>query len=303
MEYQFITADVFTDKPFDGVPISVFPKAEGLSKDQMQMLANELNSSETVFVIPAEDGKESHTLKIFNPQEEVGFGGHTTVATVHVLAETGLINTSNQHTPVTLNGKDGTLSAHFSKANGSPSLTQYTQSVKPIIDRYVPTNADLAPILGLAEGDIGFDNYKCMIVSCGKPYLIVPIKSYRTIRLAKFEAKLWSESSLPSSFAQDILLFSNNTDPNAADFHARLLGPTIGPFDDPPIGAAVPAFSGYLCDHPHIQQGTHVFAVQRGANEARQSLLHIEMDNKQQKELTIRVGGSAVIMSKATINV
>lgn len=303
MEYQFITADVFTDKPFDGVPISVFPNANGLNNEQMQKLANELNSSETVFVLPEKSAEQSHHLRIFNPQEEVGFGGHTTVATVHVLAETGLIDTTDKHTPVALSGKEGTLRAHFSKANGSPSLTQYTQTFTPIVDRYVPTNAELALILGLTEGDIGFDNYKSIIVSCGKPYLIVPIKSYRTIRLAKFDTRLWSESSLPSSFAQDILLFSNNTDPNAADFHARLLGPTIGPFDDPPIGGAVPAFSGYLCQHSHIQAGTHVFAIQRGANDARQSLLHVEMDNKQQKELTIRVGGSAVIMSKATINV
>ena len=44
-----------------------------------------------------------------------------------------------------------------------------------------------------------------------------------------------------------------------------------------------------------------MFAVQRGANEERRSYLHLEMDNKQEKDLTIRIGGSAVIMTESTI--
>ena len=54
--YAFYTLDVFTDQIFGGNPLAVFPEANGLSTEQMQAIAKELNLSETVFVLPAEYG-------------------------------------------------------------------------------------------------------------------------------------------------------------------------------------------------------------------------------------------------------
>ncbi len=48
--------DVFTDRPFGGNQLAVFPDAEGLSDAQMAMVARELNLSETVFVLPPTTG-------------------------------------------------------------------------------------------------------------------------------------------------------------------------------------------------------------------------------------------------------
>jgi trans-2,3-dihydro-3-hydroxyanthranilate isomerase len=158
-------------------------------------------------------------------------------------------------------------------------------------------------MLSLNPADIGFDHYRPLIVSCGTPYLIVPIMSYTAIREAKFNEAAWSNSSAPSSLAQEIFLFANNTDDNQADFHARLLGPSIAHHEDPPIGGAIPAFASHICDHPHIQAGTHIFGIQRGDNDKRQSFFYIEMDNQQRKDLTIRVGGHAVLMGEGSIRV
>ena len=70
-EYQFIQADVFTDRPFTGNPLAIFPEAEGLSSEEMQSIAKEMNLSETTFVLPATDLKAQFRLRIFTPGSEL----------------------------------------------------------------------------------------------------------------------------------------------------------------------------------------------------------------------------------------
>ena len=48
--YEYLVVDVFTEKAFEGNPLAVFPDAAGLSGEEMQTLARELNLSETSFV-------------------------------------------------------------------------------------------------------------------------------------------------------------------------------------------------------------------------------------------------------------
>ena len=49
--YRFVQLDVFTQEPFAGNPLAVFPEAEGLTDEQMLQIAREMNLSETVFVL------------------------------------------------------------------------------------------------------------------------------------------------------------------------------------------------------------------------------------------------------------
>ncbi len=51
MRYAFWTVDVFTDRAFGGNPLAVFPYANGLTTEQMQLIAREFNLSETAFVL------------------------------------------------------------------------------------------------------------------------------------------------------------------------------------------------------------------------------------------------------------
>jgi len=307
MNYNYYTADVFTEQAFHGVPLPVFPNASGLSPEKMQQIAGELSTSSTIF-LSSGDNINSYGIRVFSKEKELPASIHTVLAASYVLAQTKTIELSKKHTQINLNSsfKDHELivNSYVSKNNdGSAGLVQQTYDTHAAVDYYTPTTEELAAMLSLTPSDIGFDNYRPLIVSCGVPYLIVPIKSYTAIREAKFNEAAWSNSSAPSSLAQEILLYANNTDENPADFHARLLGPAIAHHEDPPIGGAIAAFANNICDHPHVQPGTHIFAIQRGANDARKSMFYVEMDNQQSKDLTIRVGGHAVLMSEASINV
>src|ERR1043165_1968721 len=89
--YRFIQLDVFTDQPFSGNPLAVFPEGEGLGDEQMQQIAREMNLSETVFVLPSEHEGVLRKLRIFTPTSELPFAGHPIAGTWNCLAREGVV--------------------------------------------------------------------------------------------------------------------------------------------------------------------------------------------------------------------
>jgi hypothetical protein len=86
MDAEFCLVDVFSDQPFGGNQLAVFPRAEGLSAPVMQQLAREFNFAETTFVVPSKDPGCAGRVRIFTPQTELPFAGHPTVGTAAVMA-------------------------------------------------------------------------------------------------------------------------------------------------------------------------------------------------------------------------
>ena len=98
---KFYQADVFTSQPFGGNPVAVFPDADGLTDDELQQIAREMNLSETVFVFPPTDPAAVARLRIFTPTQEIPFAGHPVLGTFYVLAQLGRVSTQEQVTHVT----------------------------------------------------------------------------------------------------------------------------------------------------------------------------------------------------------
>ncbi len=98
--YLIKQVDAFTDRAFTGNPAAVLLDASGLSDEQMQLIAREMNLSETAFVLPATDNTHDLELRWFTPTKEVNLCGHATIATFHALAEEkrfGLGETPRKH--------------------------------------------------------------------------------------------------------------------------------------------------------------------------------------------------------------
>jgi PhzF family phenazine biosynthesis protein len=303
MKYKYYIADVFTNKPFNGAQIAVFPEANGLDKVQMQVLARELNLSETTFVFAEDKDSNKRRVRTFTPQSELDFAGHPMIAIGYVLASIGKLKLEKKHTPLIIEQNIGVIEASVTQEEGKPSLVQFSLEAKPVIDHFVPVNKDIAAVVSLNESDIDNTQFQSRLVFTDQSYLVVPIKSYSAVRNAKFNFNVWSQSIAPTCIAKEILLFTKQTDVKYSNFHARLLGPDIGIHDDPPIGSSMPAFTSYLCDHEHISEGTHTFVIDRGFATVRKSVLNIEMDKKNNESLKIRVGGPAVIVGEGTMDV
>ena len=66
-QLHYCLVDVFTNQPFGGNQLAVFPDARGLTPEIMQALAKELNLSESAFVLPAQDAASDYRVRFFTP--------------------------------------------------------------------------------------------------------------------------------------------------------------------------------------------------------------------------------------------
>src|SRR6516165_1799959 len=105
MGLPIYTVDAFTDRPFAGNPASVCFPASPREDAWYQSVAAEMNLSETAYVEPAEDG---FNLRWFTPSVEVDLCGHATLASAHVLWESGQLAASE---PARFHTRSGLLTA------------------------------------------------------------------------------------------------------------------------------------------------------------------------------------------------
>ena len=102
MDVQPITVvDAFTSVPFAGNPAAVCVLKQDQPAAWMQSVANEMNLSETAFLLP--EGENVYRLRWFTPKVEVRLCGHATLASAHVLWEEG--QTAKQLQFETLSGR------------------------------------------------------------------------------------------------------------------------------------------------------------------------------------------------------
>src|SRR5207302_9066299 len=89
--YEFVQLDVFTRTPLTGNPLAIFTDARGLSDQQVQALAREMNLSETTFILPREpqvEAQEGKRGRVVTVTEELPFAGHRTLGTALYLYST-----------------------------------------------------------------------------------------------------------------------------------------------------------------------------------------------------------------------
>lgn len=302
MKYQYYIADVFTDRIFNGAQIAVFANADGLDDNTMSAIAKELNLSETVFILHNPETPDSRRMRIFSPLREIDFAGHPIVATAHVLGICGDIALQDGVNRLIVEQNVGEIEVNISAKQGRPTFVQFSRSSSAIIDHFAPSDEELCRILSLQPSELDRKKYSPRLVSCGSPYLVVPVWHYDSVREARFNYQAWSQSAAPQTAAQEILLFAPKSPSPDSDFSARLFGPDIALHEDPPVGTAMPAFCHYLCSFEQTRKGTHTFAVERGELATRRSLIQLEMDNKQQEKLMVRIGGQAVIFAEGNIH-
>ncbi|MDB4554768.1 PhzF family phenazine biosynthesis isomerase, partial [Akkermansiaceae bacterium] len=92
----YYLVDVFTDQPFGGNPLAVFPNADDLRQEEMQQIAQELNLSETTFLQKATSEGADCTVRIFTPKCEVPMAGHPTIGTAFVILERNLLESRKE---------------------------------------------------------------------------------------------------------------------------------------------------------------------------------------------------------------
>jgi trans-2,3-dihydro-3-hydroxyanthranilate isomerase len=301
MRYRYLTADVFTDKPFGGNQLAVFPDAKGLDDEQMFALAREFNFSETTFVFPPEKGG-TRKLRIWTPGGEVPFAGHPTVGTAHVLAEIGEIPLEGESTSIVFEEQVGPVPVKIRASGGKPVFAQLSVAKLPEIGPPVPTRETLASMLSLEPKDLVGGHFAPQSVSCGLPFLFVALKDRAAVKRSRIRVDQW-ERTLGSAWASMIMVFSRDPEREGSDIRARMYAPGISVPEDPATGSACAALGGYLAARDTRQEGTLRWIVEQGFELGRPSILEVEVDKSAGAITAVRVGGASVMMGEGTIRV
>lgn len=300
--FKYVIADVFTDTRFGGNQLAVLPDASRLPPELMQPIAREFNFSETTFVLPPTDRRNTRRVRIFTPAGELPFAGHPTVGTAFVLAALGDIPLTGEETKIVFEEGVGPVPVTIRAKNGQPSYAQLTAAQPPEVGPPPPPAKQLAAMLGLDEQDIGAPGFTPEAVSCGVFFLLVPLRNRAALARARARADQF-ERVLKGYITNKVFLFCNEPELPNSHFRARMFAPEIGVPEDPATGSACASFAGYLAARESARSGTLRWVVEQGFEMGRPSILELEADKRDGAIAAIRVGGNSVLVSKGEINV
>jgi trans-2,3-dihydro-3-hydroxyanthranilate isomerase len=272
--------DVFTDRAFGGNPLAVFLEAEGLSDATMQSIAKELNLSETTFVLPPQDNANDFKLRIFTPVAELPMAGHPTIGTAFVLAREGLVRRDDSETMITFEEGVGPIPVLIMWKEDAPDFVEMQQP-RPEFGARLPVE----------------------VVSCGLPYLFVPLDGLDAMRRIRFRLDVW-DRVLRGSPAQDVFVFTKEVQFPGSNMHSRMFAPAYGIAEDAATGSANGPLGCYLVRHGALPSDGELRCVsEQGIEMGRPSFLHISVTHTNRKISAIKVGGRCHCMGAGYLEI
>jgi trans-2,3-dihydro-3-hydroxyanthranilate isomerase len=300
--YRYIHLDVFTDRRFGGNQLAVFLDGRGLTSETMQAIAKEMNFSETTFVLPPEQSGTDVRVRIFTPHEELPMAGHPTIGTTFALARAGIVAPGDARlvfglgvgpTPVSLVWRDGDLSFAW--------MTQ----LRPTFGDPIADPGGAAAALRLSPTAVAGTGLPVQTVSCGVPFLVVPLATRRAVDSASFDAAAYDAFRQQEGLDElPVFLFSPESGGDKATVYSRMFAPGSGVPEDPATGGASGPLGCYLVRNKVVtpEKAGAMLSLQ-GVKMGRPSHIHIAIGVEDGEIASVRVGGEAVIAGEGIVYV
>ena len=233
---RLFQVDAFADRVFAGNPAAVCLLGGPAEAGWMQSVASEMNLSETAFVEPRAAG---YGLRWFTPVAEVGLCGHATLASAHILYETGQAEPADRVTfdsvsgPLTGRREDGLLVLDFPARPAGP----------------VPAPPGLLAALGVDRAEWTGQAKDDLMVVVSREEEVTGLRP-DTVALAGYGTR-------------GIIVTAPASRPGA-DFVSRFFAPGVGIAEDPVTGSAHCTLAPYWAQRLGRPQLTGYQASARG---------------------------------------
>lgn len=216
MSLTLHVVDAFTDRPFAGNPAAVCLLPEPRDPAWMQLVAHEMNLSETAFL---HRNGYAFALRWFTPAVEVKLCGHATLASAHTLWETGLLKPDEP--------------ARFDTLSGRLTCRRVGDWIE--MDFPAKVCAPCAPPAGLAEA-LG-----CQLLTTGLNAMdyLVEVADEKTLR------GLTPNFSALEKLPVRGVIVTCRSESAEHDFVSRFFAPAAGVNEDPVTGSAHCALGPY----------------------------------------------------------
>jgi trans-2,3-dihydro-3-hydroxyanthranilate isomerase len=271
---DYVLLDVFTDTPLEGNQLAVFPDAVGLSSVDMQMLAREMNLSETVFVGAPDHGGDA-AVRIFTPAAELPFAGHPVLGSAVVVGDAlGLEQ-------VTLETQAGMVPVRVRRRSERVAEGWMSQPIPTW--RPFEREAELLAALGVGRSALPIEVY-----TNGPQHLYVALDTAGAVEELRVDMRALHELGDVgvSCFAGE-----------RSRWKTRVFAPALGVPEDPATGSAAGPLAVHLARHGRIAFGQEI-EIRQGAEIGRPSLLRARVEGSAERIERVEVGGSAVIVAR-----
>lgn len=291
MAISYLHYDVFTDEPFSGNQLAVFLDARGLAADRMQQMAREMNFSESTFILPAERPDTDVRMRIFTPQSELPMAGHPTIGSTFALAHAGTIAPGSARVVFGLGV--GPVPVEMEWDGPHLRFARMTQ-LTPTYGVPVEQREAVARAIGLNERDLAA--LPIQSVSCGIPYLIVPLRDGAAVDRAISDAS--AAERIREETGIDLPLFLFAFAPPASAY-SRMFAPGLGIAEDAATGSASGPLGCYLVQHGLVAgEAAQRIVSTQGVAMGRPSRIHVAITGGPDAITHVACGGRARLVAR-----
>jgi trans-2,3-dihydro-3-hydroxyanthranilate isomerase len=237
-------------------------------------------------------------MRIFTPYIEMPMAGHPTVGSTFALAHTGTIPTGTGRfvfglnigpTPVDLEWEDGRLRFAW--------MTQR----RPVFGEPSEDRRAVAAALGLTLDDL-VPGLPIQEVSCGVPFLFVPLRDRATVDRAVSDAASLRRLSVFRDPSAGVFLFAVASAGSPETAYSRMFAPEFGIVEDPATGVASGPLGCYLVRHGMVDEaGAQRMISLQGVAMGRASRIHIAIEGTADAIEQVKVGGEAVLVARGEL--
>lgn len=300
MELDFLLIDVFTDRPFGGSRLYLFPDGAGVGEGLMQKVAMEMGAGETAFIVPSRGpGSGAAGLRVFTPTGEIPFGGHSVLGASFALDE--LRRHAGEGEPFLWDLEAGRFTVERRQEHAK-SVYYLTQEPPVFMGQYFH-RSKVARTLGLSEDEIAITGLPCEIISTGLPIHIVPLASLEAMAAINLRRREADAIARDLGFG-DLFVFTCEVEGPDSAVHCRMFAPHFGIPEDAASGAATGALVAYLVKHRLIKCDEHVRIVsEQGLEMGRPSRIIAEATVRGGQATDIKVGGTCVLVGRGRLDV
>lgn len=291
MQVNIYQVDAFSPNPFGGNPAGVVPDARGISDEDMQKIAREMNLSETAFVIPIDNN--SYKVRFFTPVEEVDLCGHATIATFYTLASMGYLAPLDEGVKnIYQETKAGRLQVDIHFKNEKVTKVMMQQSAPKDLG-IVEDIESLIECFNLNKEEIGIDNEYAppKIISTGLPDIMLPINSKEKLYNLKIDMNKLTEVSRELGVTGVHAFYLPRYDSDVV--YTRNFAPLVGINEEAATGTSNGALIYYLKSQGYIT-GNEIVSIQ-GEPMNRPSRIYCYIEDRD-GAYDVRVGGEARIV-------
>jgi trans-2,3-dihydro-3-hydroxyanthranilate isomerase len=292
--------NAFTSKPFDGNPAAVITKGDGLSESKMQIIAREMNLSETAFVLRPTRAGADMRLRWFTPTIEVSFCGHATIASFHALAEESRfgMNQPGQYS-FRLETRSGILPVRIQKRSTRKAWI-HVQLPRVNFSRCEVPLAKVLEALGITRRafhphlPVLMDNRRMLYIPLGRLSALFKMSpSFDTLGKVSEKNRL-----------HGVCVFTTETIDQASDFHSRFFAPNYGINEDPVTGSSNGPLGAYLFQQGVLRakNGKCLAIGEQGDFMGRKGRVSVEVEVADKGIKSVRIGGEAVTLFEGDLS-